>query len=650
MKKAAGILFLSPRNNVLFLKRGKTAAHFPMHWDFPGGHAEKGEASLETALREAAEEIGKVPDGERTFHTRTQTRAVDGKGIGTPPLLGDQPVPSLAPEMPDDLADEVDFTTYLQQVSTEFAPKLDDEHVAWMWAPANNPPEPLHPGCQIGLDRLSMDELGVARAIADGRLISPQKYENMVLFAIRITGTDVAYRNSLDEFVYRNPKIYLNDEFLARCNGLQVVYKQRTGKDGGFHPKGALLTSDEFAERVVGAIFLPYIAGSEVWGIAKIYDEAAASDMEDKQLSTSPSVYFRDISVNRKQQLDNGSTLLIEGKPSLLDHVAICEQGVWDKAGRAEPGVRSEARGDSAMAGETEAVKEEEKKKADAAEPEIENEEEAKADAEAGIELDKTLSHLADAVESMHRRMDALEDGGGEYPEGEEFGDDGEEELLEEEAALGDDGEDEFIEPEPLAADSRRGRRKDSRGRRRKDAELPEEFKEQEGEPQADAKADSAEDSPAALRKRIAELEARIPKTIGDADYFAMTDAQKRADDVYAVLGSHAPRPLPGETPALYERRVVRDLKQHSKTWKGADVGKVFADDVAFDIVRDQVYSEAKALAMSPASVTAGTLRMITKRSGGHEINEFVGDPRSWMDPMAGATRHYVKEIIVPKN
>jgi hypothetical protein len=29
--------------------------------------------------------------------------------------------------------------------------------------------------------------------------------------------------------------------------------------------------------------------------------------------------------------LEDGSVLLIEGKPSLLDHVAICELGVWDK-------------------------------------------------------------------------------------------------------------------------------------------------------------------------------------------------------------------------------------------------------------------------------------------------------------------------------
>ena len=36
--------------------------------------------------------------------------------------------------------------------------------------------------------------------------------------------------------------------------------------------------------------------------------------------------------------LDEGDTLLIEGEPSMLDHVAICERGVWSR-GTAERGV-----------------------------------------------------------------------------------------------------------------------------------------------------------------------------------------------------------------------------------------------------------------------------------------------------------------------
>jgi len=149
------------------------------------------------------------------------------------------------------------------------------------------------------------------------------------------------------------------------------------------------------------------------------------------------------------------------------------------------------------------------------------------------------------------------------------------------------------------------------------------------------AKADSAD-----IRKRLDEVASMIPKDTNDADYHAMTDAQARADEVFSDFGMRAPRPQKGETPSLYERRCVRMLKEHSPTWKGADVGsKAFADDTSFAIVRDQVYREAKQTAMNPVNVPIGQLRMIEKKRDGHTIREFVGDPRSWMDPMAGATQ-----------
>jgi 8-oxo-dGTP pyrophosphatase MutT (NUDIX family) len=635
MKKAAGILFLSPKGTALFLKRGSAAAHFPLCWDFPGGHTEGEETAQETALREAEEEIGPLPKGGKlVLHTRTKTMAADGKdlGVGVPPTLGASDagppiasppsVPAAAPP-PDD---QVDFTTFVMNVETEFAPKLNAEHVGWAWAPITNPPEPLHPGCRISLDRISMNELGVARAIAGGRLTSPQYYENMWLFAIRITGTDVAYRNTIDEFVVRKPENYLNDEFLARCNGLSVVYRQRSGKDKGFHPKGALLNSEEFSDRVVGAIFLPYISGSEVWGVAKIYDEACASDMDEKQLSTSPAVFFRDVSVNSKMQHESGSTLLIEGNPTLLDHVCICEAGVWDKGG--EPtGVRSEARGDSAMA--------EEDVKKDA-----EEHEDKKADADAGHQLDKTLSHIADTVGKMadhlgdlHKRMDSIEENFTKKDAKRK--DAAKKDEDEEEDKKADDEDD----AKRLAADAKK--KKDSEeeeekkaDHKKKDAAKKDEEKDEAGEKKSDAKADSVDPK---IQKQIEEIRALIPRAVGDSDYYAITDAQARADEVFSAFGEHAPRPVHGDTVATYERNCVRLLKKHSATWKGLEAtSAAFADDVSFERIRDQVYADALAAGRSPASVPDGTIRMVTKRHGGHEINEFFGDPRSWMNPMSG--------------
>jgi hypothetical protein len=169
-----------------------------------------------------------------------------------------------------------------------------------------------------------MDELAIARAIRDGELTSPQRYmESLLLVAIRITGTGAAYRPSIDEYVWRDPSIYLNPDFLERCQGLPVIWR---------HPKTNVLDSKEFSDRVVGAVMLPYIKGQEVWCIARIYDDQASDYIEQHELSTSPAV----LCTGKQYSIGEGKELLIEGKPELLDHIAILaplEAGVWDKGG-----------------------------------------------------------------------------------------------------------------------------------------------------------------------------------------------------------------------------------------------------------------------------------------------------------------------------
>jgi hypothetical protein len=169
-----------------------------------------------------------------------------------------------------------------------------------------------------------MVEIDVAKAMAAGELVSPQTYESITLFAVRITGTGKSYRHKLDEHVWRDPILYLNPEFLERCNGLPVIME---------HPPGSVLDSKEFNKRMVGTILYPYIKGEEVWGIARIMDDAAIKMLSDAQLSTSPAVTFDYRSENIEGTTKNGEKILIEGKPSLVDHLAICMEGVWDKSG-----------------------------------------------------------------------------------------------------------------------------------------------------------------------------------------------------------------------------------------------------------------------------------------------------------------------------
>lgn len=317
MIAAAGVMILAKAgvgDVTLYLLRGDGSDHAG-EWCFPGGQVESGETTADAAARECEEECGLRVDDVGPVWTRGVAKAE--QAVAEP--LADPSIAQPAPLQSDD----VDFTTYLHRVKAPFIPALCDEHVGWCWAPPDRPPQPLHPGASVALERLTMNELGVARAMAAGRLVSPQRYMNVWLFALRITGTGMSYRRGRDEHVWREPATYLNEEFLARCNGLQVIW---------VHPAKATLDSKEFNRRSIGAVFLPYIQGEDVWAIAKVYDDEAAEAMIMDQLSTSPTVVLSgDDDIRYKNE--DGSALLIEGVPALLDHVAICPAGVWDKGG-----------------------------------------------------------------------------------------------------------------------------------------------------------------------------------------------------------------------------------------------------------------------------------------------------------------------------
>lgn len=589
--RAAGIMFITPSGNALFLKRSPVGDHAG-EWCIPGGKIEDGETAEAAAAREAAEEIGFLPDGTRKLHTRRISGSVHtatpGATAGAVPL----PLPCDGGAAPTQPENPVDFTTFIQRVDEQFEPKLNDEHVGFAWAPVGSPPEPLHPGCRIALARLTMDELGVARAIAAGELTSPQHYINHWMFAIRITGTGVSYRSKDKEFVIRDPSLYLNDEFLARCNGLTVIFE---------HPEKATLNSDEFVNRVVGAIFLPYICGDEVWGIAKIHDETAAKIMADNQLSTSPSVVL--VTSNSKVTLDDGSVVLIEGPVTLLDHIAIVPNGVWDKGG--DPtGVRNETRSDSAMT-------EDEKKAAADAAAKADAEAKAAADAaRADFQPDKMLKGIADGIESLSKRMDAFETKEKEKADAEaKMKADAEEEEKKKSDKAKADAEEEARkagDPKQIEAD-----------KAKKDAE--------EAEEKAKAKADAEE-----TRKKIADLEDRL-KPRADADMVEMADAQAKADSVFQMFGQRAPRPLDGESLMGFRRRMLGSLKAHSAAWKDVDLASI-ADSAALGTIETQIYADAQRAALTPTGLPEGQLRELRHTDEtGRTSKTFVGQPRSWM-------------------
>lgn len=585
--QAAGTLIVAD-GRVLFLRRGNDGDH-PGEWAFPGGKTEDGETAEESARRETLEEAGYEP------HKLIQIgKSNDGA---------------------------VEFTTFYHECRP-FDVALSDESTEFMWAPIGAWPDPLHPGCRFVLEsdafkaikKAHMTETQVAQAMVMGEYSSPQFVRNMWLFDIRITGTGTSYRSKDDEYVYRPPENYLNDEFLARCNGLPVIVD---------HPEKATLNSEEFDKRVVGTVLLPYIKGDEVWAIARIYDEATATLMSQEQLSTSPSVVFRNPDVeNSTVTLDGGQTLLIEGKPCLLDHIAICEVGVWDKGGPPsgvsttnvqEPEMTEEERKAKADA---EAKELEERAKADAEAKAKADEEKAKADAEeekAKADSEK-WDKLMSAVDSLCKRMDAY-DGAPNDKKADA--------LPTEEMKVGDkkaDSEDEAKQKEAEAA------------------KLKAEAKEEE------AKADAAEKS--ALLDRVAQLEKMLvqtaqltPKPVTDAEYAAMADAQAKADSVYSAFGKQANRPLNGEDLLSYRKRLAAPLKSHSAAWKDVDLAKL--DASVFAIAEAAIYADAHAAAINPVDVGEGGLRSVTKDTGtGHKITTFYGRPNAWMDDFRAPRMH----------
>lgn len=178
-----------------------------------------------------------------------------------------------------------------------------------------------------------MNELEIAREIAAGRAPSPSPCGAATLWAMRITGTGRAERAALGETTWRDPGTWLNPETIERCAGLPVIWD---------HPPSGLLDSDSFASRVVGNVLMPYIAGRDgianeagpdLWAIAVIRDDAANAALRASPLSTSPAVAFKRNDGSLTFETSAGETILLEGVPALLDHLAICERGVWDKGG-----------------------------------------------------------------------------------------------------------------------------------------------------------------------------------------------------------------------------------------------------------------------------------------------------------------------------
>lgn len=115
--RAAGVCYRAG-DSVLLLLRAPSAADYPLTWCFPGGGIDEGETPEQAAIRESTEEIGYTPE--------TPLRLIDW-------LDG--------------------FSTFAIDVEAPFVPTLNAEHLGYAWVPLATLPTPMHPGCELTLQR-----------------------------------------------------------------------------------------------------------------------------------------------------------------------------------------------------------------------------------------------------------------------------------------------------------------------------------------------------------------------------------------------------------------------------------------------------------------------------------------------------------------
>ncbi|HEE0083791.1 TPA: NUDIX hydrolase [Citrobacter youngae] len=504
-------------------------------WCPPGGTVESGELAIDAARREVLEEVGYQYDGPLTPHS----------------VYGD-------------------YLTFRAEVPERFEAKLNDESLAAGWFHIDDLPKPLHQPFAEMLAQQALNETEVAALIADGTLSSPQFFINMWMFAIRVTGTGVTWRSADQQMAFRNPDDYLTPEFLQRVAGVPLIW---------LHPEKNKLDSDEFAKRVIGTLTNSWVADNgEVWAIARVYDAEAAEIMATRQLSTSPTVTFSEMQ-DSIIKID-GQPLLVEGSPVLLDHVAICEQGVWDKL-LAPTGVKSDSIPNEAEKMDEEKIVALINQTLDARMAKADSEEadrKAKADAEEAAKKEKADAEAKEAEEAKAKA-------------------DAEEKAAKEKA----------------------------------DAEAKEKADAEEAERMAKEKADSE------LRQQIADLRSRIPTELSDEERNEVADAQVKADSVFSCFGKRAPVPLSGEKPLAYRRRLMIQLQEHSPDFKTVDLSSI-ADSALLSVAEKTIYADAQKSAS--LSVGPGMLREIKRADAtGRQISTFEGDPAATWAPFQSGKR-----------
>ncbi|TGC25834.1 NUDIX hydrolase [Escherichia sp. E1130] len=409
----------------------------------------------------------------------------------------------------------------------------------------------------------------------------------MWLVNLRITGTGLAYRTGLKEHVWRDPNLYLNDAFLQRCNGLPVITN---------HPDKAVLTEQDFTERIVGSVMLPYIRGDEVWAVCRIYIRDIVEQIVKETVSTSPSVVFNNASGN-VEVMDGDTNFLIEGVPFLLDHIALVTEdhgslGVWDKD-KIPTGVEVSNKGDIDM-------------------------DEKMLESIVAKVVGDALGGVNKGFETISARMDSLESG----------------------IKVRADAEEAEKKEAKEKADQEEQKKADAAAEEQKKADEAEAQKKAEEKAKADEAEEEqrkADQAKADEEKAKAEEE---EKAKSDSD---MTEARVKADSAYVACGKQAPTPFSGEIALDYRKRVLMGMQKHSEKHKDVNI-RAIADSATLSVLEEAIYGEARKSIENEMNNTLGQLHQrVRMDEAGRRITEYQGDPNVWLAAFKTPGRRLVK-------
>jgi hypothetical protein len=537
----AGILFKTPDDKFLLIKRSDNGM-----WESPAGKLELGESIEQAAERECIEEIGSCPQGFRTIAFTHSD-------------------------------DKINFTCFSQNIPKDFTVNINDESTEFGWFSHSEMPSPTHENLSLAIKALSGNEYDVALAISKGELASPQKFNNVWLVDMRVTGTGMAERIKDNSFVFRKPEDFTSDEFLARCNGLPVIMGHPQREDGI-----SLLNAEEFSKKIVGTSFLPYARKNSTWTISKIFDEKAIKDMYNYPMSTSPGIRVDD-KTSFKKQID-GEVVLVEGVPELVDHLAIVSEGVWDKNG--EP---------------------------------------------SGINLGENTMKDEDLKEKEEAKADSVTEENAK----EEMKSDGVEEVAAIEAIEPDSGSPELKAIHALTAEIK-GMCSAMMGVKADSAVMPSTV---QTTPAVD-KMDSTEDKPMneeieALKKErekdkadhnalLARFEA-MNKPQPEEELLKISESRSKYDRAFQMLGEETVKPNPGQTFESFRKMAATKLKKFSEKFKLEDLKNYTG--LSFEMAEDKIFADAQEYSSKNFGENSGGVRAIhSKGPAGQTYIDYVGD------------------------